>query len=146
MWRNKRSKCRRQFSSVVIGILLQSTAWYTGVKQHWPRLLLGWVTVLVCQFLLIVLQMRLLTQVPLRCSCGDSMNFPLGFIWCNFYFLFFFFINPFINRCFVNHIKCFSKCTSSDTHKLDKVGIRISFSMLPNDTWLEIRNSLVTWV
>ena len=40
-------------------ILLQSTAWYTGVKQHQPRLLLGCVTVLVCQFLLIVLRMRL---------------------------------------------------------------------------------------
>ena len=34
--------------SVVIGILLQSTAWYTGVKQHQPQVLLGWVTVLVC--------------------------------------------------------------------------------------------------
>ena len=45
--------------SVFIGILLQSTAWYTEVKQHWPRFVLGWVTVLVCQFLLIVLLMRL---------------------------------------------------------------------------------------
>ena len=44
--------------SVFIGILLQSTAWYAGVKQHRPQFVLGWVTVL-CQFLLIILQMRL---------------------------------------------------------------------------------------
>ena len=43
---------------VVIGILLKSTAWYTGVKQHQPRLV-GWMTVLVCKFMLIVLRMRL---------------------------------------------------------------------------------------
>ena len=44
---------------MVIGILLRSTAWYTLVKQHRPQLVLGWVTILVCQFLLIVLRMRL---------------------------------------------------------------------------------------
>ena len=37
---------------MVIDILLQSTAWFNKVKQHWPWLVLGWVTVLVCQFLL----------------------------------------------------------------------------------------------
>ena len=31
--------------TVVIGILLQPTAWYNGVMQHWPQLVLGWVTV-----------------------------------------------------------------------------------------------------
>ena len=36
-----------------------STAWYTRVKQHRPQVLLGWVTILVCQFLLIVRWMRL---------------------------------------------------------------------------------------
>ena len=39
--------------SVIIGIQLQSTTQYAGVKQHWPWFVLGWVTVLVCQFLLI---------------------------------------------------------------------------------------------
>ena len=32
---------------------------YTRFKQHQPRFVLGWVTVLVCQLLLIVLWMRL---------------------------------------------------------------------------------------
>ena len=49
--------------SVVIGILLWSTTWYNQVKQHWPRLILGWVTVLVsyrhsnpaCLFIICVL-------------------------------------------------------------------------------------------
>ena len=62
-------------------------AWYNGVKQHRPWLGLGWVTVLVCQFLLIVLWMRLYTKVPWRCSCGNnimSMNFPLGSIFISF--------------------------------------------------------------
>ena len=35
--------------SVVIGILLQSTTWCNGVTQHWPRLVIGWMTVLVYQ-------------------------------------------------------------------------------------------------
>ena len=47
------------WTSVVIGILLQSTAWCTGVKQHRPWLVLGWVTVVIFQSLLIVLRMRL---------------------------------------------------------------------------------------
>ena len=42
---------------VLFGILLQSTAQYAGVKQHRPWFLLGWVTVALCQFLLIVLRM-----------------------------------------------------------------------------------------
>ena len=46
-------------ATVVIGILLKSTALYTGVKQHRPRLILGWVSILVCQFLVIVLRIRL---------------------------------------------------------------------------------------
>ena len=45
--------------SVVIGILLQSNIWYTGVKQYHPRFELGLVTVLVCEFLLLVLMIRL---------------------------------------------------------------------------------------
>ena len=52
------------YISVVIRILLQSTAWYTWVKQHRPRLLLGWVTVLVCEFVLIVLRIRLKLRSP----------------------------------------------------------------------------------
>ena len=35
--------------SMFIGILLLSTAW-SWVKQHWPRFVLGWVTILLCQF------------------------------------------------------------------------------------------------
>ena len=46
------------YKSVVIGILLQPTALYAGVKQLRPWFVLGWVTILVCQFLLIVLRMR----------------------------------------------------------------------------------------
>ena len=38
--------------SVAIDILLWSTAYYAGVKQHWSWFVLGWVTVVVCQFLL----------------------------------------------------------------------------------------------
>ena len=49
--------------SVVIGILLQSTACYNWVKQQRPQLVPGWVTVSVCQFLVIVLQLRLETEV-----------------------------------------------------------------------------------
>ena len=71
--------------SVVIGILLQSTARYEQVEQHRPRFVLGWVTVLVFQFLLIVLPMRLLSEVPWRCSCGDSMNFKVLFSIFNFF-------------------------------------------------------------
>ena len=78
--------CIQRSMSVVISILLQSTTWYIGINQHWPRCVLGWVTVLVCQFLLIVLQMRFQTEVPWRCSCGDSINFPLGLVWYNFQF------------------------------------------------------------
>ena len=37
--------------SVVIGILLQSTAFDNRVKQRQPQLVLGWVIVSVCQFL-----------------------------------------------------------------------------------------------
>ena len=44
---------------VVAGILLQSTIWYTEVKQHRPRLVLGLVSVFECQFLLIVFRVRL---------------------------------------------------------------------------------------
>ena len=45
--------------SVVIGILIKSTEWYNRVKQRRSRLVLGCVIVSVCQFLMIVLQMRL---------------------------------------------------------------------------------------
>ena len=45
--------------SVAFGILLLSTILCSGVKQHRPWSVLGWVTVSVCQFLLIVLRMRL---------------------------------------------------------------------------------------
>ena len=59
--------------SVVIGILLQSTARYNGVKQHQPRLVLGWVTVLVCQFLLIVLCLSFIK----RYRCGTRCEIYL---------------------------------------------------------------------
>ena len=49
---------------VVIGILLRPTARYNGVKQHRPWFLLGWVTILVCQFLLVFLWMRLKPRSP----------------------------------------------------------------------------------
>ena len=74
---------------VVIGILVRSTARYDGVQQQRPWLVHGCVTVLVCQFLLIVLRMRLKTEVPWRCFCGDSMNFHLELIWCNFHLVFY---------------------------------------------------------
>ena len=61
--------------SVFIGILLQSTAWYAGVKQHQPQFVLGWMTIIVCQFLLIILRIGPKTKVPWRC---DSMNLSLG--------------------------------------------------------------------
>ena len=35
----------------VIGILIRSAAWYNQVKQQRARLVLGWVTVFACQFL-----------------------------------------------------------------------------------------------
>ena len=57
-----------------------------GLPRPWS--VLGWVTVTICQFLLIVLWIRLLTKVPWGCSFGDSMNFPLGLIQCNFHFSF----------------------------------------------------------
>ena len=44
---------------VAIGIPLLPPTLYAGVKQHRPWSVLGWVTVVVCQFLLIVLRMRL---------------------------------------------------------------------------------------
>ena len=46
---------------VAIGIPLRPTTWCAGVKQLWPWFVLGWETVgvVVCQFLLIVLRMRL---------------------------------------------------------------------------------------
>ena len=44
--------------SVAIGIPLLPPTLYAGVKHHRPWSVLGWVTVLVCQFLLIVLRMR----------------------------------------------------------------------------------------
>ena len=45
--------------SVAIGIPLQPPALCAEVKQHRPWSVLGWVTVVVCQFLLIVLRMTL---------------------------------------------------------------------------------------
>ena len=72
---------------VVIGILLQSTSRCNRVKQHW--LVLGWMTVLVCQFLLIVLRMRLWSEVPWHCSCSNNMNFPLGLKKVHFSIFFF---------------------------------------------------------
>ena len=38
---------------IVIGILLRSTARYSWVEHHQPQLVFGWVTVLVCQFLVV---------------------------------------------------------------------------------------------
>ena len=45
--------------TVAIGIPLLPPTLYAGVKHHRPWSVLGWVTVVVCQFLLIVLRMRL---------------------------------------------------------------------------------------
>ena len=42
-----------------IGIQLHPTAWNNRAKQHQPRFVHGWMTLLVCQFLLIVLRMSL---------------------------------------------------------------------------------------
>ena len=50
-------KKSRFSKAMVIGILL--TAWCNGVKQHRLWFVHGWVIVLVCQYLLIVLRMRL---------------------------------------------------------------------------------------
>ena len=50
--------------------------------------MLGWVTVLECQFLVIVFRMRLLTKTLGASIGGDSMNFPLGLLQCNIHFHF----------------------------------------------------------
>ena len=60
--------------TVVIGILLWLTAWCNGVKQHWPRLVLGWMTLSVRPYLLIVLWMRL----PLALLLQRQYEFPFG--------------------------------------------------------------------
>ena len=60
--------------SVFIGILPRSTDLYNRDMQRQLRLVLEWVTILVCQFLWIVLQMRLSTEVPWCYFCFDSMN------------------------------------------------------------------------
>ena len=52
-----------QWLSMVIGILLQSTVCSNLVKQRQPRLVLGRVTVSVCEFLVIVLRKRHSTEV-----------------------------------------------------------------------------------
>ena len=67
-----------------------------------PRLVLGWVTVSVCQFLVTVLADKTLGRGPWRCSCGDSMNLPLRLILYKIHFYFFF------NVADDNRIKCIS--------------------------------------
>ena len=49
-------------SILVDGILIQSAAGYNCVKQRQSRLVLWWVTILICQFLVMVFWMRLYTD------------------------------------------------------------------------------------
>ena len=53
------SNIRKRLPS--ISILIQSAAWQNRVKQQRLQLVLRWVIILVCQFLVIVFQMRLKT-------------------------------------------------------------------------------------
>ena len=62
---------------MVIDILLQSSAWYTGVKQHLPRFVHGWVIVLVCQFWL-SLSDETLNWGPLALLLQRQYEFSFG--------------------------------------------------------------------
>ena len=80
---NQNAKCKHSVdeqnenkNSVVIGILLQSTAWCTGVKQHRPWFVLRWVTVIVCQILLIILRMKLYNALFMLLQ--RQYEFPFG--------------------------------------------------------------------
>ena len=74
--------------SVVIGILLQSAAWYTGVKQHWPRFVLGWATINICQFLLISPSDETFNRGPSALLLRRRHVFPFGINIVQFYFFF----------------------------------------------------------
>ena len=57
---------------MVIGILILSPVWQNCDEQHQARVSVGWVTVFVCQFLVIVfLQMRLETEALVKGSCDE---------------------------------------------------------------------------
>ena len=75
--------------SVIIGIMIRSAAWYNWVKQRRPRLVLGWMTVVICKFLVIVFWIRLYSKAlcsALAATVWISLSF--GSIQCNFYFHF----------------------------------------------------------
>ena len=61
--------------SVVIGILL----WYNGVNQHWPQLVLGWVTVLVHMYISVDSPSdENLNRGPLALLLRQQYEFPFG--------------------------------------------------------------------
>ena len=76
--------------SMFIGILLRPTARYNQVKQYRPRLVLGWVTVLVCQYLLIVLRDETLNRGSLGLLVRRQYEFPCGIDIVQLSFFFFF--------------------------------------------------------
>ena len=75
---------------MVIGILLPSTAWYNGVKQHWPRLVLGWVTELVYSPV-----DETVNRGPLALLLQRQFEFPFGINIVQFIFFFFLIFNFF---------------------------------------------------
>ena len=114
---------------MVIGILLQSTAWYSRVNQCQPPLVLGWVTVLVCQFLLIILRMRLLTEVH-GAAFAATVWISL-WDWYIVQFSFFFFFN--FHMClFYNSYRC---------SKPNKLIVTILLTLVINCKWVDRRLS-----
>ena len=71
------------FLSVDIGILIRSAAWYNRIKQRRSWLVFGWVTVLVCQFLVMIFSMRLLTEALGAALAVQFSTFFLFF--CSFF-------------------------------------------------------------
>ena len=69
-----------QIKTVVIGILLQSTAMYAGVKQHWPWFVLRWVTVLYMSISADSPLDETLNRGPLALLLRRQYEFPLGLI------------------------------------------------------------------
>ena len=81
-----------QWLSMIICILLQSTVWFNRVKQRQPRLVLGRVIVSVCEFLVMVVQLRLKSR-SLALIFWRQDEFPLGINlvqFSNFHFFLFF--------------------------------------------------------
>ena len=73
---------------VVIGILPQSTARCNKVKLHWPRLVLGWVTVLV--YSVDSPSDETLNRGPLSLLLWRQYEFHFGINLVQFSFIFFF--------------------------------------------------------